>query len=442
MPAPKLFLLPIFLLLSAFFNNVHATSSACNPLSATAACSPNKALATSYVDTFSEQSSFFSNYTSTGEITYSEEDGMKMTMNKRFDNPGLKSNFYIMYGRLEIEFKCANGQGIVSSFYLQSDDLDEIDIEWLGGDSTQFQSNYFSKGNVTTYDRGEFHTVSNPCDTFHTYGIDWDMDKTVWSVDGQTVRTLLNTSNEGYPQSPMAIYIGLWAGGDPTNPSGTIEWAGGETDYTDLPFYMFVKSMTVSDYSTGSTYSYSDQTGNWESIVASDGAVYGRYEEAVEAFNTLVSNSTVSSSSNGTATTSATTSVSASTSDSVPASSSVFTSTSASDSVPASSSVFSFTNSSFTSSSTIINSSTASYIFTSELSYSSLSSSIDSSSSQDSTSVPTTTTLTTKPKSSSASSISNSTTKKAVTVSSSNDGYINNLNGALTILFIGILSLL
>lgn len=64
--------------------------------------------------------------------------------------------------------EAAAGAGIVSAFILQSDDLDEIDWEWLGGDTTEVQSNYFSKGNTTTYDRGATHPVANPQTTYHS----------------------------------------------------------------------------------------------------------------------------------------------------------------------------------------------------------------------------------------------------------------------------------
>lgn len=52
-------------------------------------------------------------------------------------------------------------------------------------------------------------------------------------------------------------------------------WAGGETDYSKGPYTMYLKSMTVTDYSTGSSYRYSDNTGSWQSIVAEGGKVNG-----------------------------------------------------------------------------------------------------------------------------------------------------------------------
>jgi hypothetical protein len=75
---------------------------------------------------------------------------------------------YVFFGKVTAVVKAADGAGIVSSVILQSGDLDEIDWEWLGGDTTQVQTNYFSKGDTTTYDRGGTHSVSNPQTTLHS----------------------------------------------------------------------------------------------------------------------------------------------------------------------------------------------------------------------------------------------------------------------------------
>ena len=128
-----------------------------------------------------------------------------------------------MFGHVEFQLKSAPGVGIVSSAVLQSDDLDEIDWEWLGGDSSQVQSNYFGKGQTTTYNRGAFHPDPNNQAEFHTYAIDWTADQIAWQIDGKTVRTLSPDQSQGqYPQTPMMIKIGAWSGGDSSNAPGTI----------------------------------------------------------------------------------------------------------------------------------------------------------------------------------------------------------------------------
>ncbi|CAI8499548.1 unnamed protein product [Hanseniaspora opuntiae] len=181
---------------------------------------------------------YFELYAESGSLDYSDS-GLNFTLNKRFDNPSLQSKFYLFFGKIEVICIPAVGKGIVSTVYLQSDDLDEIDLEWIGTEETQVQTNWFSKGETSTYDRGAYNSLSDSDDLFstsHNYTIDWTKESIKWYIDDELVRTVGNNSSEGFPQSPMAVFIGVWAGGDPSNSEGTIEWAGGETDYSDAPF--------------------------------------------------------------------------------------------------------------------------------------------------------------------------------------------------------------
>ncbi|AGO11995.1 AaceriAGR318Cp [[Ashbya] aceris (nom. inval.)] len=258
----------------------------CNPLKEKK-CPDNIALAASIVEDFKDVPPGFSNYTDTGIVQYGP-DGASFTLAKRWDNPAIMSDFYLMYGKVEVVFRAAPGQGVVSSFYLQSDALDEIDFEWLGGDKKQFQTNFFCKGNVTTYTRGEFHNVSEPQEEFHTYTIDWKMDELVFYLDGKQIRRVKNDTSEGYPQSPMRLYMGVWAGGDPTNHPGTVEWAGGETDYSRVPFTAYIKRIIASDYSSGKAYVYKDASKESVSIKSKHGKIYDRYDTAQEEFNKIL----------------------------------------------------------------------------------------------------------------------------------------------------------
>lgn len=279
----------------------------CDPLTSSS-CSAVAALGTSFKQDWSEEiGPYFTELSNNGEITFSEDDGISLTMTKQGDNPTIQSNFYIMFGKVEVVLKAANGTGIISSFYMQSDDLDEIDIELFGGDDYEFQSNYFIQGNTTTYDRGAYHPTSpGPVSSYHTYTIDWNPDVLTWSLDGSVVRTLTKDNAQGFPQTPMQIIAGVWAGGDPDNEEGTIEWAGGETDFTQAPFSMSMKSIIVSDYSSGTNYSYSGTNGTWESIVAEGGEVDGREEVAIQEFSELELGSSISQTSASTSTKSST----------------------------------------------------------------------------------------------------------------------------------------
>ena len=91
-----------------------------------------------------------------GAPTYNS-DGANLAVAQSGDSPTLTSKWYMQFGNVEVVMKPAPGVGIVSSMVLQSDDLDEIDFEWLGADGQQVQSNYFGKGQTLSYNRGAFH---------------------------------------------------------------------------------------------------------------------------------------------------------------------------------------------------------------------------------------------------------------------------------------------
>lgn len=49
-------------------------------------------------------------------------------------------------------------------------------------------------------------------------------------------------------------------------PEGTVEWAGGETNFDDGPFSMVVKSVEITNYNPACSYVYSDRSGSDDSI--------------------------------------------------------------------------------------------------------------------------------------------------------------------------------
>ncbi|MCJ1248766.1 hypothetical protein MMC30_005985 [Trapelia coarctata] len=249
---------------------VGQTFTKCNPLQGT--CPADPALGSSQLFDFTKGSS--SAFSAAGAPSY-DSNGASFSVAKSGDAPTITSNWYIMFGHVEVVMKAAPGVGIVSSMVLQSDDLDEVDFEWLGADNTQVQSNYFGKGNTGSYNRGAFHANPGNQNGFHTYTVDWTANQIVWQIDGVTVRALTQANAEPnqYPQTPMQLKLGIWSGGDPSNAPGTITWAGGSTNYGAGPYTMQVKSVKAIDYSTGKEYTYGDTSGSWQSIKSNGGTI-------------------------------------------------------------------------------------------------------------------------------------------------------------------------
>lgn len=255
----------------------------CNPLNTT--CPDSKGLnAASFSTDFTKASG------NTLPAGWSAAQGTTMTfgpqgaefiINKPGQAPTIETDFYIFYGVATVVLKASTGPGIISSIVLESDDLDEIDWEFFGSGQYQpmAQTNFFGKGNTTTYDRATFHPVSlAPMEAFHTYTVDWNPDRIIFSVDGAVVRTLLATDpltigRYNYPQTPCRLKLGNWAGGAKGAPQGTLDWAGGETNYDSVPYTMTVTKVELTNLNPGTSYTWTNKSGSDSSIkVNKDGS--------------------------------------------------------------------------------------------------------------------------------------------------------------------------
>lgn len=238
----------------------------CNPLNAT--CPANPALGTNHTWFFNNTIDNNAWRATNGQVDQTDK-GAQFAIVKKMDSPTMQSNFYIFFGIVESIVKMAPGPGVVSSVVLQSDDLDEIDWEWVGYNTSGVQSNYYGKGNHTSYDRAGYHYVPNADKEFHNYTTYWTHEKLEWWIDGDRVRTLHYEDAVGgknFPQTPCNVRVGIWPAGDPSQEPGTIEWAGGEVNYHDSPYVMTVQSIRVQDFSSGKEYVYGDHSGDWQSI--------------------------------------------------------------------------------------------------------------------------------------------------------------------------------
>ena len=122
-----------------------------------------------------------------------------------------RSKGFYGYGMYEVEMKPIKNDGVVSSFFTytgpsDNNPWDEIDIEFLGKDTTKVQFNYFTDGHGSheyMYDLG-----FDAADDFHTYGFDWQADSITWYVDGEAVYT----ADKSIPSTPSKIMMNVWPG--------------------------------------------------------------------------------------------------------------------------------------------------------------------------------------------------------------------------------------
>jgi beta-glucanase (GH16 family) len=122
-----------------------------------------------------------------------------------------RTNALYGYGRVEARFKAARGSGTVAAtlFTYTGSPWDEIDIEILGKNTTQMQTNYFTNGVG-----GKEVLINLGFDAaagFHTYAFEWSATAIRWYVDGVLVHTE-NGSKGPLPTHPGQIMVNMWPG--------------------------------------------------------------------------------------------------------------------------------------------------------------------------------------------------------------------------------------
>lgn len=147
------------------------------------------------------------------------EDGiMRLTIDTDGENTKPKysggeyrtKGFY-SYGLFEVSMKPIKNKGVVSSFFTytgpsDNNPWDEIDIEFLGKDTTKVQLNYFTNG-VGNHEY--MHDLGfDASEEFHTYGFEWLPDSITWYVDGEAIYT----ATENIPSTPGKVMMNVWPG--------------------------------------------------------------------------------------------------------------------------------------------------------------------------------------------------------------------------------------
>lgn len=138
-----------------------------------------------------------------------------------------RSKDFYSYGRYEARMKPIKNDGVVSSFFTytgpsDNNPWDEIDIEFLGKNTTIVQFNYFTNGQGNheyVYELG-----FDASEDFHDYAFEWHPDKIVWFVDGKEVYS----ASENIPSTKGKIMMNAWCG------TGVDGWLNAFSD-TGLP---------------------------------------------------------------------------------------------------------------------------------------------------------------------------------------------------------------
>ncbi len=129
---------------------------------------------------------------------------------------------YYGYGDYQVRMKPAKKDGTASTFFVctgeydtnpntgEKNPWDEIDIEFLGQDTTKVQFNYFVNGvgeHEYMYDLG-----FDASEEFHNYGFRWAEDYITWFVDDKPVYRVEASEGKPMPAASGRILTNYWCG--------------------------------------------------------------------------------------------------------------------------------------------------------------------------------------------------------------------------------------
>jgi beta-glucanase (GH16 family) len=159
---------------------------------------------------------------------------------KPYSSGEYRTNSTFGYGTFETNMKATKASGIVSSFFLYTGSpWDEIDVEFLGKNTTQVQFNYFVNG-VGGHEK-IINLGFDASAGYHKYAIEYGNGYINWYVDGVWKWGVNNTglnapAGAAMPSHPMQIMMNLWPG------IGVDGWLGSFTyPGTLYAYYDYVK---------------------------------------------------------------------------------------------------------------------------------------------------------------------------------------------------------
>ena len=164
----------------------------------------------------------------------------------------------LLYGKFEARYKPAQGEGLVSSFFVYNDDTPntpwvEIDIELLGRFKQVVDMNAMTPGSHLRTHYVPFNTHLE----FFEYGFEWTPDYVAWFINGEEVyrQTANHVADLNHP---VKIMMNIW------NPVFE-DWVG-IWDERVLPRFAYYDWVRYASYTPGSgdTGTNNDFTHQWQ----------------------------------------------------------------------------------------------------------------------------------------------------------------------------------
>jgi GR25 family glycosyltransferase involved in LPS biosynthesis len=204
-------------------------------------------------DTFPSNLALFTpdNFTVDAPLTTKLTLREELTHVRSLTSAAIASRQKFLYGTFAAELRPSNVSGLITGMFLhRNGPRQEIDIEFLGKDTTKMLVNvYYNPGiEGTKLEYGYRGTPTlielgfDAAEVFHRYEIEWHTHTIRWRVDGYVVHERVLWNPTPIPNLPMEFNVNLWH-------SRSKELAG-KLDTQRIPAHTGIKSVriTQNDY--------------------------------------------------------------------------------------------------------------------------------------------------------------------------------------------------
>jgi len=198
-------------------------------------------------------------YFTPGNVIPMDQGGVKLQLRKEsrgdrnFTSGSLatkdKADAKYLYGRFEVVMKPVKASGTITAFFLyRFDPWQEIDLEFLGRDTSHILLNVFynpgDAGDLYNYGyRGTPVLVDlgfDASESFHKFAIEWDAEEIRWFADERLIHRRSAGSPTPIPHLPMRFYMNVW-------PTCSTELAGPFFP-TDQPLEAEFKAVSIYEW--------------------------------------------------------------------------------------------------------------------------------------------------------------------------------------------------
>jgi hypothetical protein len=165
-----------------------------------------------------------------GEIV--PEGGIKLKLTQLEGGSSILTKELFHYGQIDANLKISEGVNVISSFYIESEDKNQIMFNMVN--NIIIETNFFYKGNAVIGSARYYYPNEILSETYNKYSILWLPDYYEWRFNNLLIRRLYKNQTANFPDSPSIVKFSILT-----------EWKNEGIVWSQTPFEYAIKSVKL-----------------------------------------------------------------------------------------------------------------------------------------------------------------------------------------------------